>query len=140
MGRRKKNFSPGSDSPPVNAKSGRVTLRIPPSLHAQLAASASEVGIDLNGTIIRLIQQGLPRLMFESLVLSELFKMRALLVEVWREANPEGSDSDLVENAMRLFAGEIVEMDNGEFFRLDPNSGNLHVLGLTLLYVEELDG
>jgi hypothetical protein len=98
------------------------------------------VGIDLNGTIIRLIQQGLPRLMFESLVLSELFKMRALLVEVWREANPEGSDSDLVENAMRLFAGEIVEMDNGEFFRLDPNSGNLHVLGLTLLYVEELDG
>src|SRR5438874_2016319 len=44
----------------AKAKSGRITLRMDPTLHAELSELAPKLGTDLNGLINILVREGLP--------------------------------------------------------------------------------
>lgn len=39
---------------------GRITLRVPPELHQQMAGIADNLGLDLTGLINLMIREGLP--------------------------------------------------------------------------------
>ncbi len=41
-------------------KSGRITLRVPPELHAEIAVVAEMACLDLNGLLLSMIREALP--------------------------------------------------------------------------------
>jgi hypothetical protein len=62
MGRKRKPLAPGIVEPDRElVGSGRISLRVPPALHAELSQMADALGIDLSGLLNMMINESRPR-------------------------------------------------------------------------------
>jgi hypothetical protein len=69
-------------------KGGRISLRIPPSLHAEAAFLAEQLGLDLNAFLNLVIRRALPHYRLEALTLRQQWEVEIGLLSDWGHAHP----------------------------------------------------
>jgi hypothetical protein len=69
-------------------RSGRITLRMPPSIHAEAVELANQLGLDLNGFLNLIIRRAFRHYRLEALLLRTEFERDSELVTSWLHANP----------------------------------------------------
>jgi hypothetical protein len=69
-------------------KSGRITLRMPPALHAELAEVADTLGLDMNALINLMIRRSFDPYRLEAAAIDAQAKENLTLLTAWRDENP----------------------------------------------------
>jgi hypothetical protein len=70
------------------AKSGVLTLRIPPELHEDLVVAAVGLGLDVTGLIRLMIRRSLPHFQLEARLIALQAEEALHLLDKWRRDNP----------------------------------------------------
>lgn len=66
-------------------RSGRITLRVPPTLHDELAHVADRLGLDINGLINLMIRRSFDGYRLEAAMLNAQRRECVELITAWRE-------------------------------------------------------
>src|SRR5260370_723468 len=98
------------------AKSKCITLRVKPELHQQLADTAKDLGLNLNGLLNLLIHRSLGQAVVEACIYKAYMqeRMGGTLIPLflaWRKANPKRKPKDFQEEFRKHILGEPSDID-----------------------------
>ena len=68
-------------------RSGRITLRVSPELHDELAGAADSLGLDINGLLNLMIRRSFGRVKLEAAMLKAQSGENIELIMAWQEEN-----------------------------------------------------
>ncbi len=74
--------------------------------------------MDLNGLINAMIHHVLPEMELQAAIYEWQRREAPNLVAIWREANPTRPLMDFLKDMKMVAAGEVVDWENGEQFRI----------------------
>jgi hypothetical protein len=91
-----------------SGKSGRITLRVKPELHEQLAELGQALGLDINGLLNLMIRRSLPKCVAEARMVQawEAEQMEQAF-KAWRGENPDRPTREFWEDYLRRH-GDVV--------------------------------
>jgi hypothetical protein len=94
-------------------KSGRITLRIRPELHEQLAEIADDMWIDINGLLNLMIRRALGPLKIQAHLFREQTREGRYwpLYKAWRQLNPTAHWREFDEELVKHLLGEPSTLD-----------------------------
>ena len=104
---------------PKRKKSGRITLRMDPEIHARVETIAKSLGMDINGLLNLIIRRGLVMFQFEAKELPDL--ARNPLFRTWVRLNPTGFPGDYFSDKSQMFFGIPVQFEDGKRYLLSDN-------------------
>ncbi len=86
---------------PPRKKSGKITLRMDPQIHASVAKAAKALGMDINGLLNLIIREGIVRYESEAELLRKAGEMADLFSQ-WRYLNPSRATSEFFQDYYRI--------------------------------------
>jgi len=104
-------------------RSGRITLRMAPSVHAEAAALAEQLGLDLNGFLNLVIRRALPHYRMEARLLRQEFELEKDLITNWLHANPGRPAREFWDEYWRLQQATQQGIKEAVEFEFDNQEG-----------------
>lgn len=113
---------------PARKKSGRLTLRMDPAVHARIAKTAKALGMDINGLLNILIRMNL--MGYEVMATYTSDPETATLLQRWREHNPTSDPTDFFNDFYLLERGHSCHFADGKQYRInDEGDGFIETPG-----------
>jgi hypothetical protein len=109
----------------THESSGRITLRMPPSIHAEAVELANRLGLDLNGFLNLVIRRALRHYRLEALLLGVEFERDKELVTNWMHANPGRPTREYWDDYWRLHQARDRDFRETAEFEFDNQQGSV---------------
>jgi hypothetical protein len=95
------------------AKSGRITLRVKPGIHQELAETADGLGIDINGLLNLMIHRFLPVFSIMAWHATTMEEPHKVSFDLWRKSNPTRPTIDFFDDIGKLATHSEVTFEDG---------------------------